>query len=244
MAAELSAAALEAVFIRCRDMDAPLEVRLSAFADEVRNASTEFAEAVDRLVARLVRSKVGNSAPEAGEPMPEFVMPDESGRLVSLEKILENGPVAVVFQRGHWCPYCRINTDALSRAQDEIKPLGGQIVAISPDLQRYSRALKTEACAPFSMLTDLDNGYALSLNLVFRVDDGMSAMIRAAGWDIANYQGNESWMLPVPATFVVDTDGIIRVRHIDPDYRRRMSIQELIDAFAGLAGNSARAASA
>ena len=106
------AEALEEAFQHCRDMDTSLNQRLQALADAVRTLSPTFAEAVDRLVSRLQQSGAGASAPGPGDPMPPFVLPDESGRLVSLEQLLSKGPAAVVFHRGHWCPYCRISACA------------------------------------------------------------------------------------------------------------------------------------
>ena len=162
--------------------------------------------------------------------MPPFHLPDEAGRVVSLDGLLSKGPVAVTFHRGHWCPYCRLNTSALAQAQKEIESEGGQIVAIMPDRQQFAEKFKTELQARFPILTDMDNGYALSLNLVIWVGAEMERMISAAGRDIPNYQGNASWMLPIPATFVVGTDGKVKARFVDPDYRKRMAIEGMIAA--------------
>jgi peroxiredoxin len=224
------AEALEEAFEHCRDMDASLNERLQALADAVREFSPTFAEAVDRLVSRLQQSGAGASAPGPGDPMPPFVLPDETGRLVSLEQLLRKGPAAVVFHRGHWCPYCRISADALVQAQQEIRDDGGQIVAIMPDREEFAAELKSAAAAPFPILTDLDNGYALSLNLAIWVGAEMERMIAQAGWDIPKYQGNAAWILPIPATFVVGTDGRVKARFVDPDYRRRMAIEDMLQA--------------
>ena len=162
--------------------------------------------------------------------MPPFVLPDETGRLVSLEQVLSKGPAAVVFHRGHWCPYCRISAEALAQAQGQIEEQGGQIVAIMPDREEFAAELKSEAQAPFPVLTDVDNGYALSLNLAIWVGAEMQRMIAEAGWDLPEYQGNDAWMLPIPATFVVGTDGKVKERFVDPDYRRRMAIENMLEA--------------
>lgn len=221
---------LEAHFKRCRDMEAPFNERLSAFADAVRAMSPSFAEAVDRLVRRLTDMGAGVAAPEPGEPMPPFFLPDENGALVSLDDILTRGPAVVVFHRGHWCPYCRISASVLAEAHKEFAAAGGQVVAITPDKQPFTRTLKEEARAPFPFLTDLDNGYALSLNLAIWVGEEMEKMIGDAGWALPRYQGSPGWMLPVPATFVVGQDGIVKARFVDPDYRRRMAVEDILKA--------------
>jgi len=224
------AEALEEAFRHCRDMDASLSERLDSLAQAVRKLSPPFADAVDRLVTRLQKSGVGETAPRVGEPLPPFHLPDEAGRIVSLDALLSKGPVAVTFHRGHWCPYCRLNTNALAQAQKEVERDGSQIIAIMPDRQQFAEEFKNESNAQFPILTDMDNGYALSLNLVFWVGMEMERMISAAGWDIPNYQGNTSWMLPVPATFVVDQDRRVKARFVDPDYRKRMAVENMLAA--------------
>jgi hypothetical protein len=93
------AEALEETFQRCRDMDASLSDRLDSLANAVRALSPPFADAVDRLVARLQQSGAGETAPQVGEPMPPFHLPDETGRMISLDQVLTKGPVAVTFHR-------------------------------------------------------------------------------------------------------------------------------------------------
>ena len=105
---------------RCRDLEGPLADRLQAFASEVKRLSPLFAATVDALVHRLVTTDSGAAAPKVGEPMPAFLLPNERGRLVRLDDLLGEGPVAIAFHRGHWCPYCRINIAALARAEDEV----------------------------------------------------------------------------------------------------------------------------
>jgi peroxiredoxin len=227
------AEALEEAFQHCRDMDASLGERLDSLAKAVRTLSPPFADAVDRLVTRLQQSGAGKNAPQVGELMPSFHLPDEAGRIVSLDEVLTKGPVAVTFHRGHWCPYCRLNTNALAQAQKEIESEGSQIVAIMPDRQQFAKEFKTESKARFPILTDMDNGYALCLNLVIWVGAEMAQMISALGRDIPNYQGNASWILPIPATFVVGKDGKVKARFVDPDYRKRMAIEGMIAALRG-----------
>jgi peroxiredoxin len=221
---------LEEATDRSRDMNVPLGERLKAVADEVRRLSPEFADVVDRMVARLVANNVGQSAPQPGEPMPDFVLPDDGGRLVRLTDLLDKGPVVLSFHRGHWCPYCRLNADGLAKIAPEVESLGAQIVAISPEKGRYGAELKSYAKAPFPVLADINNGYALELNLLFWVGDEKRKAMEAGGFDIAPYQGNETWMLPIPATFIVGRDGVVKARYIDPDYRKRMDLDELLAA--------------
>lgn len=222
---------LDHAFERARDLDAPLAARLESFADSLRIASPAFADAVERLISRLQQCGSGATAPKVGEPLPPFILPDSASHLVSLEDVVARGPAAISFHRGHWCPYCRINTNALAQAYCEVEPLGGQIIAITPDLAHFSMALKTEAKAkPFPILTDVDNGYALSLGLAIYVGDLLKKLMRSALIDVSTYQGNDAWFLPIPATFIVGRDGVILERFVDPDYRKRMAIEDIVEA--------------
>jgi len=221
---------LEEAFVRCRNLEAPLADRLQAFANEVRCLGPHFQAAVDALVGRLGQSNAGVTAPKVGEPMPAFLLADEQSRLVRLQDFLREGPVALSFNRGHWCPYCRINVDALARAEEEIAPERRHIAAIVPDRQKFAMWLKSDANAPFPVLTDMDNGYAMSLGLAIYVGDELKHMMLSSGWDPSVSQGTDNWMLPIPATFIVGTDGIVRARFVDPDYRTRMAIEDMLGA--------------
>jgi peroxiredoxin len=220
---------IEDAFKRIRSMDASLDEQLQTFSESVRKRRPEFAGAIDRLVERLRQSGAGESAPQPGEPMPPFILPDENGHMVSLQDLTAEGSVAVTFHRGHWCPYCRININALAQAHGKVSEEGGQIVAIMPDRQQFASEIKIKGELPFPILTDMDNGYALSLNLAIWVGDEIQKMMTGRH-DLPEYQGNNSWMLPIPATFVVGQDGLIKARFVDPDYRKRMAIDDLLAA--------------
>ena len=213
-----------------RALDAPLGERLASYARSLRELNAPMAEAVDRLISRLQGSQLGAGAPREGERMPPFMLPDHAGHLVALEDLLESGPVAVTFARGHWCPYCRIAVSALADVAEEVAAMGAQLVAIVPDRQEFAAKLREEARAPFPILTDVDNGYALAMGLAFWVGEEMQRHMLNRDVDPTRSQGNDSWFVPVPATFVVARDGKITARHVDPDYRRRMEIDAVVAA--------------
>jgi peroxiredoxin len=223
-------AALADEFVKCRDLDAPLNERLDAYSSAVRRFIPSYADAIDQLVARLLGNGAGASAPRSGESMPAFVLPDETGRLTSLDSLLRNGPVAITFHRGHWCPWCRISARVLAKAHHDITGTGAQLAAVMPERQAFAAEFKRNAASPFPVLTDIDNGYALSLNLAIWVGPDLENLLASFGRLLPQYQGNDAWVLPIPATFVVGRDGRISARFVDPDFRKRMSVEELIAA--------------
>jgi len=221
---------VEEAFAYCRDMDASLAERLQLFSDVSRALHPEGQEAVDRMVERLRASEAGATAPSPGDTMPSFTLPDETGQLVSLEDLLKSGPAAITFHRGHWCPYCRINTLALAEVEDQIVAEGGSIVAITPEREAFGARLKQDAGMRYPVLSDIDNGYALSIGLGIFVGTEVEETMRKGARDLPDYQGNNGWLLPIPATFVVAQDRRVVARFIDPDYRNRMAVDDLLAA--------------
>jgi peroxiredoxin len=213
-----------------RDSDAPINERLATYTATVRAMGSPAGGIIDRLVERLKNAGAGLNAPNVGEPMPTFLLPDDTAHLVSLEELLQNGPVAVAFHRGHWCPYCRINARGLARINDLAVAAGGQIATITPERQKFTSQHRRDAGAAFRMLTDFGNGYAISLNLAIWIGEEMKQYLMDNGRDLSVFHGVASWFLPIPATFVVGVDGLIRARFIDPDYRKRMDLDILLDA--------------
>jgi peroxiredoxin len=114
------------------------------------------------------------------------------------------------------------------QAYDRIKASGGQVVAIVPEIQEFAEKFKSDSRAPFPVLTDLDNGYALSLNLAIWLGTEIQQLLSYE--DLSNFHGNDGWVLPIPATFVVGRDGLVKARFVDPDFRKRMEIDDLITA--------------
>jgi peroxiredoxin len=217
-------------FVYCRDLDASLSERLEAFAEASRALRPESQAAVDRMVERLRAHDAGSLAPAPGDLMPPFALPDETGRLVTLDALLIDGPAAITFHRGHWCPYCRINTRTLSEVQEAITSEGASIIAIVPEREHFAARLKADAGLHYPVLSDMDNGYALSINLAIWVGAEVQDLMTRSGRDLPAYQGNEAWILPIPATFVVAQNGRVVARFIDPDYRKRMAVEELLAA--------------
>jgi len=223
---------IEAAYLKVRSSDLSLRDRLKVVADAARTHKPWYADAVDLFAGRLAQVHAGADAPAIGQPMPDFLLPDHEGQLVSLADILARGPAVVAFHRGHWCPFCRLSMTSLAEIEQRVKP--AQIVAISTETQRYTRMLREQTGAMFPVLTDMDAAYTMSLNLAVWVDTKLAGMISEAGWDVPLYQGGTDWVLPIPAVFVVRQDGTIAARHIDPDYRQRMEIDELLSCVQGL----------
>jgi peroxiredoxin len=218
-------------------MDAPLNERLAAYAGTLRDLNFPFAEAYDELVARLKAGGIGATAPMVGEMMPPFRLPALPRRLVSLEEILSTGPAVISFNRGHWCPFCKIELSTIADHHDEIAAHGGQLVTILPDRQQFTRQLPEGVLRSFVVLSDIDNAYALSLGLAVWLGERLAELMQGRGHRLHEYQGNDGWFVPLPATFVVGANRRVLARHVDAEFRQRMEIDDIL---AVLKGASAR----
>jgi peroxiredoxin len=216
---------------------APLNERLSAYADKLRELNFPFAEAYDALIARVLSGEVGNSAPAVGDVLPEFILPGRDGQIVSLLDVTRRGPAVISFNRGHWCSFCKIELHTLAEHHDEIVAAGGQLVSIIPERQQFTTPLRKLTFDKFHILSDIDNGYALSLGLVMWIGEHLKTMMSGRGYHLDTYHGNDGWFIPVPATFVVDQDRTVIARFVDPDFRRRMEIDDILAALASALKN-------
>jgi peroxiredoxin len=211
-------------------LDAPLNERLAAYSARLAELNFPFAEAYDSLVGRLLAGEIGATAPAIGEVMPNFVLPARSGRIVSLEELVAKGPVVVSFNRGHWCPFCKIELRTIASYHAEIRACGAQVVSIMPDRQKFTGEVEQETLNGVTILSDIDNGYALSLGLVMWLGERLRELMRGRGHHLESYQGNDGWFVPLPATFVVGRDGGVIARCVDPDFRKRMEADEILAA--------------
>lgn len=232
-ASELSEALRQATE-RAIALKAPLRDRLRLIADEVRRLSGDFAGAVDQFVGRLQQAEAGAGAPNIGDPFPNFLLPDQDGKLIYLDQLRDNGPAVIAFLRGHWCPYCQTTAAALGEIAEAAAAKNARIAAITPESRKFSSELAADSGRRFPILTDVDNGLALTLNLAIWIDDDMARLIAGAGWDVPSYQTGKSWVLPIPATFVLDQGGRVAARYVNPDYRTRMDVEDILKALDAL----------
>ncbi len=190
--------------------------------------------AYDALVRQLQLADSGSQALKVGEPMPAFVLPNAEGRLVASDALLARGPLVVSFFRGDWCPYCRTMLQAYEAALPAIARAGGQLVAITPDTGPAPARTKQQQALHYEVLSDADSGIALQFGVVFRAPDAYRALLQSRGIDLPDRHGNDNWLIPLPATFVVDRGGIVRYAFADIDFTYRAEPDAIVGALRSL----------
>ncbi|PLX38888.1 MAG: peroxiredoxin [Hyphomicrobiales bacterium] len=213
--------------IRC--LDIPLADKLAANSEHLRNNSVEINGIYADIVERLRRAGAGEAAPQLGSPMPGFVLPAHSGRLVSSASLLESGPLVISFNRGHWCSFCRLELLALNDVYSQIKSRGAKLISIMPERAPSVTRLIGDYDIDFPVLIDMDNGYALECALMISLGQTLRDAFTARGTDLGRFQGNDGWCVPIPATFILDQNGLIAGRFVDPDFRNRMSPEAILN---------------
>ena len=147
---------------------------------------------------------------------------------------LATGPVVISFYRGAWCPFCTLEIQALGESVKAIEDIGASLLAISP--QSLEAACKTaeDNGIPFDLLSDERNDVAREFGIVFHLQDEIQSIYKEFGLDLALVNGDDSFDLPVPATYILDGDGTIRLAFVDPDYTRRLDPSEIINTLREL----------
>ncbi len=177
-----------------------------------------------------------------GARAPDFELPNAAARTVRLADLLAAGPVALAFYRGEWCPYCNLQLRAYQAILPQIEDLGGTLVAISPQTPDHSLSMAEKNELGFEVLSDEGNAVARRYGLVFSLEDAIRETYRAGGMDIPAFNGDESWELPVPATYVLGEDGLVALAFVEGDYRRRLEPAAIIEAFGRLRATPGSAA--
>ena len=205
---------------------------LTAATEELRSGlRTELGAVLDRLDAGATElGALTWPAKAVGEAAPDFELPDARGGSVTLAGLRREGPVVLVFYRGAWCPYCNLQLRAFQDALADIHAAGASLVAISPQTPDNSLTLADQAELAFPVLSDVGNDVARSYGLVYALSTADRELHGSVGVDLAAFNGDDSWELPAPGVFVVDTDGTIRYASVAGDYRWRVGPDEVLAA--------------
>lgn len=179
---------------------------------------------------KLARSGIKDRTLKEGETIPEFSLQNAFGKPVSSADVLADGPAVLNFYRGGWCSYCNIEMRALQERLPEIEALGATLVAIAPELPTKAEATQAKNELTYEVLSDAGNDLSKKFGLVFSLAEEVREIYQTMGIDVPDYNGDDSFDLPIPATYVVGKDGTVLKAFADPDYTKRLDVEDILEA--------------
>jgi len=204
------------------------------FLGQVDSATVE---TMSQATNDLKQSGIEDSSLQAGSKAINFTLPNATGEAIDLQGLLKQGAVVLSFYRGGWCPYCNLELKALQNALPEIKALGANLVTVSPQTPDNSLSTAEKNELTFEVLSDVGNKVAKEYGLVFTLPESLRPIYEKFGIDVAAHNGDQTFELPVAATYVINTDGTIAHAFIDADYTQRLDPAEIVTALKNLAVN-------
>ena len=185
-----------------------------------------------RVVEELKQVGIAGRSFAAGAKAPAFELKDHNGRLVSSAELLSRGRLVLCFMRGRWCPFCVGQMEAMNAILPQIEKARASLAAISPQTVQQSFFMADQHKLRFPLLSDTGNQVARQFGLVYRVPDEQQAVYRRAFVNLPFANGDESWELPIPATYILDRDHAILYASANPDYTERPEPADILKVLA------------
>ncbi|KIZ48028.1 MULTISPECIES: peroxiredoxin-like family protein [Rhodopseudomonas] len=213
-----------------------LQAELTAFhADFIHKVPAEMAAAMTQADLNLSASGILDRASKAGDRAPLFTLPNSRDGATSLAEALTAGPVVLSFYRGGWCPYCNLELRALQKALPDFTALGASLIAVSPQTPDQSLSTVERNDLAFAVLSDTGSAAAKAYGIAFDLAEELHLIYAKLGQASPDRNGDGGWVLPLPATYVIDRDGIIAFAYVDVDFRNRLEPATITATLAALA---------
>ncbi len=211
-----------------------LTTDLAAFRhDFMGKVPATLAATMARADLELANSGTAAMALQAGDSAPDFELMDTIGGSVRLFDRLAQGPVVLSFYRGGWCPYCNLELRALQASLPRIESYGASLIAVSPQVPDESLSTAEKNALTYSVLSDLGCEVAKAFGLAFELSDELRPIYDQFGHGLPKVNG-AGWLLPIPATYVIDRSGTIALAYVDSDYRTRLEPEAILSVLSGL----------
>ena len=213
-------------------LQSQLDASQTAFRSQIPAVSLAV---VDQSTRDLASSGVVDTALQVGDRVADFSLPNQNGESKSLSDLLKAGPLVISFYRGGWCPYCNMELAALQKVLPEIEAAGARLIAITPESPDHSLSTAAKHALTFDVFSDQGNGVARQFGLEFALPEALRQLYGNFGIDLPARNGDDSFTLPMPATYVVGADGNVIYRFVDADYTKRAEPSDVLKALQGIA---------
>jgi peroxiredoxin len=187
-----------------------------------------------RAISEVSDSGIVERALRSGDTIPNFELADQNGVLVRAADLLGKGKLVICFFRGRWCPFCVGQLEAMNAIYPQVQPLGASVVAISPQTVHQSYLMVDQHRLRFPVLSDAGNKVARQFGLVYRVPEYQQEIYQRAFVNLPFANGDSSWELPIPASYVIDQDSAILYAAATPDYTERPEPAEILRILSAL----------
>jgi peroxiredoxin len=184
-----------------------------------------------QAVADLKQRNLAANILPVGTQAPRFELPDHNGKVIRSSDLLAHGRLVLCFIRGRWCPFCVGQMEAVNLIVPQFEQAGAILAAISPQTVKQSFFMHDQHKLRFPLLSDTGNKVARQFGLTYRVPSAQEAIYRRAFVNLPFTNGDDSWELPIPATFIVDRDGTILYASANEDYTDRPEPMEVLNSF-------------
>jgi len=178
---------------------------------------------------KLFSSFLEEKALKAGNSVPDVIFRDASLKPVYLKELLKNNHIVLSFFRGTWCPYCNLELESLARINEQIEAKGAKLITVTPELYKFTEERIKNKNFNFQILTDLGNKAADEFGLVFELPREYREIYDRLSVNLNILNGEDSWVLPMPATFIISKQGIIESTYINADYTQRMEPDDILE---------------
>ena len=198
-------------------------------AESAKKVPAEVREEFAKGIKAVDESGIVDHAKKVGDKAPDFTLKDAMGENVRLSKLLESDPVILTWYRGGWCPYCNIALNAMQQELPEFGKAGAQLVALTPELPDKALDTAQKNHLEFQVLTDLNHKVAREYGIVFKLTPKVRELYKEF-FDLTEYNGRDAGddSLPLAATYVIGTDGVIKWAYLNADYRKRAEPADIV----------------
>ncbi|TAE66707.1 MAG: AhpC/TSA family protein [Bacteroidetes bacterium] len=211
-----------------------MNVENNSFKEELKNLENNFLKAVpinefNTHEKELKESDIPKLALNIGDKMPDFILKNAVGNPINSEDLLDKKWLVLSFYRGQWCPFCQFELQNLQKNLSSIENCPARLVAISPQTPDNSLTTKQKNDLTFDVLSDEGSLVGKKFNIVYTVPNYLEAVFKKIGVDVQYMNGAGNMQLPIPATYVIDNQGIIRMRFLEVSFLKRLDPQELVE---------------